>query len=202
MVAAVQNEDRAWHRQRARSSASGPPFSVPLLPVQPGSTWLGPAAMVGIAPQIVMVPGVGAAPPGAAPVGVAPLGAGAGPGLGLSDLSQFLGRRVGSGQCVALVQAVQPEVGPTRNWTCGEWVQGNARLQPGTPIATFDPSSRYANATDGSSHAAIYLGQSAEGIQVLDQWASKEAAVRTIPWSNPSGVAANTGTAYRVINSP
>jgi hypothetical protein len=68
-------------------------------------------------------------------------------------------------------------------------------------IATFNASNRYANARDGSSHAAVYLGQNASGVQVLDQWAGSPAAVRVIPWHNPSGVAANTGSAFRVVRT-
>ena len=116
-----------------------------------------------------------------------------------ADFAQYLGRSTGSGQCVALVQAANPGIGPTRNWKCGPPVRGNTDLRPGTAIATFNAADRYANATDGSSHAAIYLGQNERGIQVMDQWAGSAAAVRTIPWSNPNGVAANTGTAFHVV---
>ena len=124
------------------------------------------------------------------------------PGLGAAapscpNLSRFLGRSTGSGQCVALAQAVQPGIGPTRSGACGEKVQGNTSLQPGTVIATFNKANRYANALDGSSHAAVYLGQNAKGVQVLDQWAGSTAAVRTIPWNNPGGAAANTGSASK-----
>lgn len=116
-----------------------------------------------------------------------------------TDYAQYLGRSAGSGQCVALVQAANPGIGRTRDWTCGAAVQGNTDLRPGTAIATFNTANRYANATDGSSHAAIYLGQNERGIQVMDQWAGSTAAVRTIPWTNPSGVPANTGAAFHVI---
>jgi hypothetical protein len=112
----------------------------------------------------------------------------------------FIGRSTGSGQCVALVRATNPAIGSTGGWVRGEPVRGNVSLQPGTAIATFAPSGHYANATDGSSHSAIYLGQTAHGIQVLDQWAGSPAAVRTIPWSNPGAVAANTGCAFHVVN--
>ena len=112
---------------------------------------------------------------------------------------QFVGRSVGSGQCVALVRANTPAIGATANWVRGEAVQGNTSLPPGTAIATFTPSGRYANAVDGSSHAAIYLGQNAQGMQVLDQWAGSVAAVRTIAWNNPGAVAANTGSAFYVV---
>ena len=70
---------------------------------------------------------------------------------------------------------------------------------PYTAGTTFDASGRYANATDGTSHAAIYLGRDERGIQVLDQWAGSPAAVRTIPWSNPGGTTVNTGATYRVV---
>ena len=80
-------------------------------------------------------------------------------------------------------------------------MQGNTDLKPGTVIATFDSSDRYGNTLDGNSHAAIYLGQDKHGIQVMDQWAGKTAAIRTIPWSNPSGIAANTGAAFHVVQS-
>ena len=124
-----------------------------------------------------------------------------GAGFIAADYAQYVGRSVGSGQCVALVQATNPSIGPTRNWQCGAPVQGNTDLRPGTIIATFDSSNRYANAMDGSSHAAIYLGQNERGIQVMDQWAGNTAAARTIPWTNPGGVAANTGTAFHVVQS-
>ncbi len=113
--------------------------------------------------------------------------------------SELLGQNVGSGQCVALVQAADSNVGLTRTWTQGASVQDNTSIQPGTAIATFDGSGKYANATDGSSHAAIYLGQNAAGIQVEDQWLGQAAHTRTIPWSNTTG-AANTGSAFHVIS--
>ena len=124
-----------------------------------------------------------------------------GAGFIAADYAQYIGRSVGSGQCVALVQAANPGIGPTRSWQCGVPVQGNTELRPGTIIATFDSSDRYANALDGSSHAAIYLGQNERGIQVMDQWAGNTAAARTIPWTNPSGIPANTGTAFHVVQS-
>lgn len=49
-------------------------------------------------------------------------------------------------------------------------MKGDATIRPGTVIATFDADGRYENHTNGTSHAAIYLGQTADGIQVLDQW--------------------------------
>ena len=180
MITAVE-EHRLQNRQRGGSAASGPQFSVPSF--APMLDMLS-AAPVPTGP----VCAVGTPPPAAAPS----------PGL---DLSGYLGRSVGSGQCVALVRAAEPNLGPSAGWSAGASVQGNVSLRPGTPIATFDGANRYANATDGSSHAAIYLGQSARGVTVLDQWAGSGAAVRTIPWDNPSGVPANTGAAFRVVKA-
>lgn len=113
--------------------------------------------------------------------------------------TQYVGQHVGDGECVALVQRADPAVGLTRTWAPGNQVQGNTELMPGTTIATFGESGRYENRRDGSSHAAIYLGQNAQGIQVMDQWANYAASYRTIPWTNPSGKAANTGSAFRVV---
>jgi hypothetical protein len=118
-----------------------------------------------------------------------------------ASYGHYIGRVAGSGQCVALVHAVNPNIGPTGSWARGDAVQGNRSLQPGTVIATFESSGRYGNATDGSSHAAIYLGQNEQGVQVMDQWSGSPAAVRTISWTNPSGTAANTGSAFHVVRS-
>ena len=115
-----------------------------------------------------------------------------------SSYSQYVGQSVGSGQCVALVQQADSSVGLTATWTQGAQVQGNTDLAPGTAIATFDGSGKYANATDGSSHAAIYLGQDAAGnIQVEDQWLGHPASVRTIQANGSSQ--ANSGSAFYVI---
>ena len=41
----------------------------------------------------------------------------------------------------------------------GVQVRGDLTIQPGTAIATFDNNGKYTNSTDGTSHAAIYVGQ-------------------------------------------
>ena len=176
MITAVQEQER--QRQRTRSAASGPAFSVPMMPE------LGDM-------QPVSLP--------SAPSCVAESPYSAGPTAPSTDLTSFIGKSVGTGQCVALVKAANPSLGPASGWTGGAAVQGNTSLTPGTPIATFGGNDRYANATDGSSHAAIYLGQDQHGMVVLDQWAGSSAAVRTIPWSNPGAAPANTGSAFRVV---
>ena len=183
MISAVQEQER--QRQRGRSAASGPAFSVPVMPELSGI----PSVSFPTAPSCVAEP---------APVSTSSFSA---PSSSSSELGGFVGRSVGTGQCVALVQAANPALGPTRGWSGGDLVQGNTNLKPGTPIATFDATDKYANLTDGSSHAAIYLGQDQRGMLVMDQWAGSATAVRTIPWSNPGAAPANTGAAFRVVRT-
>ena len=86
-----------------------------------------------------------------------------------SNPNAYVGTSVGSGQCVPLVEAA---TGAPRDatWSKGAQVKGATDLAVGTAIATFDGDGRYGNHTDGSSHAAIYMGQTADGIEVIDQW--------------------------------
>ena len=122
-------------------------------------------------------------------------------GFVATSYNQYINQAVGSGQCVALVQAADPAVGLTATWTQGAPVVGDTNLAPGTVIATFNANGQYANATDGSSHAAIYLGPAANGgIQVLDQWSGSPAAVRTINATSTTGLAANTAGAFYVVS--
>lgn len=83
----------------------------------------------------------------------------------------FVGKSVGNGQCVAFARAAA-NIPHTLSWKRGQLVKGNLGIRAGTAIATFDPSGQYGNHTDGGSHVAIYLGQDAIGIRVLDQWVS------------------------------
>src|SRR5271166_1218588 len=117
-----------------------------------------------------------------------------------ASYSQYLGQSVGSGQCAVLVEAADPSVGMTSTWVQGAAVQGNTSLAPGTIIATFGPDGTYTGLQDGSAHAAIYLGQNGQGIQVEDQWAGQPVHLRTIPWTSVSGVPANTGSDFDVVS--
>lgn len=78
-------------------------------------------------------------------------------------------KKVGSGECVALVKhyAGAPV---TAAWREGETVIGNIRIAPGTAIATF-VNGRYLSRPRGN-HAAFYVSQDATGIMVVDQWRS------------------------------
>ncbi|KAB8042292.1 BPSL0067 family protein [Janthinobacterium aquaticum] len=77
---------------------------------------------------------------------------------------------VGNHHCVALVRhyAGAPA---TLSWKQGEAVLGNRLLRKGTAIATF-VNGKYANHRSGN-HAALYMGQMADGILVMDQWVNK-----------------------------
>lgn len=88
---------------------------------------------------------------------------------------KYLGTSVGNGQCVAFTRAAAA-LGPTKNWRRGALVRG-ALLAPGTAIATFNDKGFYENDVSGRSHAAIYLGQDAVGLIVLDQWVQRDGAV-------------------------
>jgi hypothetical protein len=125
------------------------------------------------------------------------------------NAKEYLSKSVGSGQCVAFVQAAA-QTGHTSGWTKGERVQG-AELTPGTAIATFSSNGKYGNDTHGNSHAAIYLGQDADGLNVYDQWMYAETdangkrvmkpqkvSERTIRFA-PNKKAVNDGRNYFVI---
>jgi hypothetical protein len=118
------------------------------------------------------------------------------------------GQSVGNGQCVALVETAA-HMPRDRLWRRGGLVKG-AVLAPGTVIATFDANGTYGNHTDGTSHAAIYLAQNAEGIQVIDQWMTvihgrhipHVTQPRTIRWKQFEGRHArigNIGDYYHVV---
>lgn len=79
--------------------------------------------------------------------------------------------KVGTGDCVPLVQ-IKAGAPVTSKWREGVKVRGNLRISKGTAIATFE-NGRYANRSTGN-HAALYLGQNALGILVMDQWKRKD----------------------------
>ncbi len=77
--------------------------------------------------------------------------------------------KVGSKQCVALLQHYA-KLPPTSLWKEGKAVLRNLSLTKGTAIATFINGKYQDHAT--GNHAAFYLGQDANGISVMDQWAN------------------------------
>src|SRR5579883_640602 len=74
------------------------------------------------------------------------------------------------GQCVSYVTTVCPTIPVnTHAWKKGLQVKGKKDILPGTAIATFDSNGKY------SGHAAIYEGQTSDGINVVDQWVAPPA---------------------------
>ena len=80
------------------------------------------------------------------------------------DANTWVGEAPYYGQCVSYVKFVTPELPQTPIWRKGSQVKGNFKILRGTVIATFDANNHY------SGHAAIYEGQNAAGINVVDQW--------------------------------
>lgn len=107
------------------------------------------------------------------------------------------GQTIGTGHCVPFVREVTGAP-HTSQWRRGAKVRGSD-LAPGTAIATFDSRGQYANATNGSSHAAVLIAIAADGILVADQWVGQPVHRRVIPYRGGSGPPVNDGDAYHAI---
>jgi hypothetical protein len=110
------------------------------------------------------------------------------------------GQLVGNGQCVTFIHAAIPTP-PSSAWRKGTQVKG-AMITPGTVIATFDSDGRYGNHMNGSSHAAIYLGQDLLGIRVLDQWhghTTQPVHERLIRFKGGHGLKVDDGDQFYVV---
>ena len=109
---------------------------------------------------------------------------------------------IGTGQCVALVQtwAGAPT---TALWREGQKVRGNHTIAKGTAIATFIDG-HYPNHSHGN-HAAIYIGQTEQGIQVIDQWKggshhpNHPPAERTLSFKGQGVDPSNNGDSFSII---
>jgi hypothetical protein len=111
----------------------------------------------------------------------------------------YAGKSVGNGHCVAYVRAAA-NVPETAKWIEGSPVwEVAAWLAPGTAVASFNSEGRYSNATDGSSHAAIFLEPDEEGMWVYDQWVGHPVEKRLIRAKGGSGQAADDADAFSVI---
>jgi hypothetical protein len=108
-----------------------------------------------------------------------------------------IGRVIPDGHCVAYVRAASAAP-HTSEWRRGEKVRDNS-VPANTAVATFDPNNRYGNHTDGRSHAAIYINQVSEGLNVIDQWVGQPVHSRLIRFRSGSSTAVNDGDQYFVI---
>src|SRR5436190_15221218 len=114
-----------------------------------------------------------------------------------ADPHARLGEVGGNGHCLRHVQIV---AGVTHSSTLrrGEKVRG-ADIPRGTVIGTFNSQGRYANATDGSSHVAIYLDQTSTGLLVVDQWILHPCGERVIRFKGGLRPACDDGDAYYLV---
>jgi len=116
------------------------------------------------------------------------------------DPKQHIGTVVSNGHCMRHVQVVAgvPHSSTLRR---GDPVRGS-NCAPGTVIGTFDADDRYANATDGSSHVAIFLAETEEGLLVIDQWVGQPVHERLIRFRDGEGSAVNDGSRFYVVEAP
>ena len=111
----------------------------------------------------------------------------------------YADRVIGNGHCVVFVRQAT-DLPSTPRWRRGVKARG-AALLTGTTIATFDMRDRYANATDGSSHAAVLIKETPDGLLVWDQWEGHPVSRRTIRWKAGAGMAADDGDQFHAIET-
>jgi hypothetical protein len=102
------------------------------------------------------------------------------------------------GQCAALVQHFGCHV--TNSWRRGARVKGNNKIREGTCIATFE-GNLYPG-RDHGNHAAIYISQTSEGINVYDQWTGKKPSPRLLRFKKDMSDPSNNGNCFSVILTP
>lgn len=112
--------------------------------------------------------------------------------------ADYEGKAVGTGQCVAYVQAAA-HAPNTGSWTAGIRVMSAAQntITKGTVIATM-VDGHYPNHSHGN-HAAIYLYHDAHGIEVWDQWLGQKVHKRYIHDRGDQGSASNDASRFYVV---
>jgi hypothetical protein len=110
----------------------------------------------------------------------------------------FVGKKMGSGQCVAYVEAITM-IGPTGTWHAGIKVlsASQGEIAKGTVIATM-VDGHYPNHAHGN-HAAIYLSHDHDGIRVIDQWVGQVVHYRTIHNRGDQGSPSNDASKFYVV---
>lgn len=114
--------------------------------------------------------------------------------LEMADAEGYVssGADAGSTQCVALVKAVVPALGSTKDsnykarWARGDRVTDETapKLPSGAVIGYgFDSAGYYQSNTSGN-HVAIFLSYSKGKLTVLDQWTGHPASQRETPLKN------------------
>jgi len=114
-----------------------------------------------------------------------------------SEPRHLVGQVVGNGHCVGYVRAAA-QLPRSGLWLRGVPVRG-AKCEVGTAIATFTPKGLYGSRTDGSSHCAILVAETDNGLIVLDQWVGQPVHERLIRFRDHRGTAVNDGDRYHTI---
>lgn len=90
-----------------------------------------------------------------------------------------VGEGIYKGECAAIAQFLVPGLGLAHvsQWKRGAHVKGQLSLRPGTVIAIFDSNGRYIGTNRhshayGTAHTALYVRQSAVGIEIVHQFKS------------------------------
>jgi predicted outer membrane protein len=125
----------------------------------------------------------------------------------LQQQEAYIGHRFtdakGNTECVEFIKQALGAP-PSSSWRLGRRITRLADgqsdpVERGTAIATF-VNGQYPQRWKTGIHAALYLGQNAAGIQVLDQWrAQGRVKPRTIPWIPRRPGLSNDGRAFSVI---
>jgi hypothetical protein len=99
------------------------------------------------------------------------------PWIGKSNVCYPAGNACG--ECVGFVKACIKNSRLASSWRPGAKVRGNHNIAAGTAIATFPNKGHY------NGHTAIYMGQNADGIVVVDQnWPPQYSVQKhTIHWN-------------------
>jgi len=111
------------------------------------------------------------------------------------NAGQYVGRVIGDGHCVSLIQKCS-DAPNTKLWRAGELVS-QTEPPPGTVIATF-VKGKYPSKS--GYHAAIFISQDQSGIWVWDQWQGKPVHKRLIRYRKNQAAASNSAQDYRVVH--
>ena len=116
----------------------------------------------------------------------------------MPNAASFIGQVIDNGQCVRFTQLKATGGMPhTSQWKMGAKVRGNTGIAAGTVIASGWINGKYTSMPRGN-HAAVYEGQNAQGIQVIDQWKGQRVHRRTLRWGG--GSASNNGDAFYIVS--
>lgn len=113
------------------------------------------------------------------------------------DPKKFDGQVVGDGECVAFARACSGAP-PTASWKQGVKVRGG-QVAIGAVIATFT-NGKYTSIS-GTSHAAIYVGQTDKTIGVWDQWKGHAVSLRALRFKGGAGSPVNDGDQFYVVEA-